>query len=323
MPEMLNENQMNELDRILAEEDAQRAADEEAQKAAEPEEQTATDTGEANVPTEAEAQAAQEANQQQIDAANAQQAMDEGAAQQAIEEGAQQAAEETQAALPDGINSIEELASKYEELMQREQTRAQDMQALRDMNASLVSIAEALGYTKDVGSVDLNVDEKLKQTDPEAYARGQIRKEVAEQLKPMLEQQQKNLRGRMIDQAWKSFAQEHEDVQDMMDDIREVIGESPELSDNEDGLSIAYTIARAKRYKPEKELMEDEEFINRAAENQKVRDKVIEKYLREVAKSGEGAPASVGNGGRPTPTGKKRPMSMAEAKKGFLKMLGE
>ena len=107
-----------------------------------------------------------------------------------------------------------------------------------------------------------------------------------------------------------------------MDDIRRVIGESPELSDSEDGLSVAYTMARAGRYRPEKEMLEDDGFIARAAEHPKIRDKVIEKYLNEVARGGQDAPASVGGGGMATPAAKKKPRSMEEAKKGFLKMLG-
>lgn len=303
MPEMLNEEQLGELDKILAEEAAAAQSQGEA-----------TD---AEALAEAETEAPAEGAEEEAATLSAE---DAAAAQEA---GAQEAAQQTAAALPEGIGSIEELAAKYEELTRDRDTRAQDMQALRDLNAQLVSIAEALGYTRDVGSVDLNVDERLKESDPDAYARGQIRKEVADQLKPMLEAQQKNLRGRMIDQAWKSFAQEHADVGDLMDDIRAVLGETPELSDHEDGLSVAYTMAKARKYRPEKELLEDDDFVERAAENPKIKDRVIEKYLREVAKSGEGAPASVGGGGRPTPTAKKKPMTMAEAKKGFLKLLGE
>lgn len=226
--------------------------------------------------------------------------------------------------LPAGFESVEQLIGAYTEMAAREQQRGNDMATLRDLNAQLVSIAEALGYGQELGSVDLSVDESLMRSNPAEYTRQSVRKEIAEQLKPMLEQQQANLRGRMLDQAWRTFAAEHGDVSEMMDDIKEYLSEHKDLYDSEDGLGVAYHMARSKKYRPEKALMEDEDFLGRAAANPKVREKVIADYLKELARSGEGAPASVGGGGSAVPTDrKKQPTSMRDVHKLARKLFGE
>lgn len=226
------------------------------------------------------------------------------------------------ALLPDGFESVEQLTAAYNALMEQDRRRGDEMQAYREMNEQLAAIAEALGYTKDIGSVDLDGYEQLRESNPEEYARGQMRREIADQLKPMLEQQQKHLKGRMIDQAWKAFAGEHEDVAELMDEIRAEIEASPMLADSENGLEAAYHIARSKRYKPEKALFEEDAFIARAAENPKIREKVIADYLKKVSKDGEGAPASVGGSGSAVATGRKKISSMEEARRGLDKLLG-
>jgi hypothetical protein len=213
------------------------------------------------------------------------------------------AAQPAAPALPEGVESVEQLIQLYNEM----RAQGDEMATLRELNEQLVAIAEALGYGQDVESVPLPTDE--------------IDQKLHAKLKPMLEMQQKTLRGRMIDQGWRRFFAENTEAREMMDDIKEVLKESPELSDDERGAEIAYTMARAKRYKPEKALFEDKEFIDRAAANEKVKEKVIAEYLKRVAKSGEGAPMSVGTGGSAVPVGKKK-YSMEDAHKAMRGMLG-
>lgn len=301
---MLNEEQLGQLEGMLAEEDAANPApvEEEPMPGSEEEANEAALANETvSGMSEGDAQAADAETQ----------ALAEAAAAQAAPQ------------LPEGIESVDQLIQLYNQMRERDAGRGDDMAALREMNSQLVSIAEALGYGKDLEGVDLMVDESMKDTDPEGYARSQIRQEVANQLKPMLERQQANLRGRLVDKAWKDFAGTHEDVNDLMEDIRKVIGESPELSDNEDGLEVAYHLARSGKYRPEKALFEDADFVERAAKNDKIREKVIEEYLKEVARGGDGAPRSVGDGGTATPTGRKKtPMTLEEAGQKFREMLG-
>ena len=224
-------------------------------------------------------------------------------------------------ALPDGFADVNQLIAAYNELKTRGEQQGDEMGALREMTGQLVAIAEALGYGQDMQGIDLNVDESLAESNPKAYADQRIRREIADQLKPMLEAQQRNLRGRMIDMSWKAFAKDHEDVSDMMDDIRAALDENKSLYDSENGMEAAYHLARSRRYKPEKLMLEDEAFIDRAAKNEKIRAKVIEDYLKEIGKSGEGAPASVGGGGKAVPA-KKKQISMEEAHQGLRRMLG-
>ena len=304
MPNMLNEQDMAKLSEIL-EQDAANPAPEEEQPEMEETEISPDEAEEANENTEA---------------------LGEGDGEATDEEALPDptAGEETQApadyTLPEGIGSVEQLIGAYEALREQERTRGDEMRAYREMNEQLVAIAEALGYGKDIESVDLNVDERLRESDPEAYAQGQMRREIANQLKPMLDQQQKHLKARLIDQAWKSFASEHADMNELMDDIRAEIEASPMLADSENGLEAAYHMVRSKRYTPEKAMMEDDAFVARAAENPKIRERVIEEYLKSVSR-GDEAPASVGSGGSAVPAGRKPINTLEEANKAFRKML--
>lgn len=281
----LNEEQMRELEALMEESDA--ANPEPTEDAPEMEEAVPTD----------EADAANEAAD----------ALGEGdgaaADAPAVPDPNAGAAQPAAPALPEGVESVEQLIQLYNEM----RAQGDEMATLRELNEQLVAVAEALGYGQDVESVPLPTDE----LDQKLHAK----------LKPMLEMQQKTLRGRMIDQGWRKFFVDNAEAREMMDDIKEVLKESPELSDDERGAEIAYTMARAKRYRPEKALFEDKEFIDRAAANEKVKEKVIAEYLKSVARSGEGAPMSVGTGGNVVPVGKKK-YSMDDAHKAMRSMLG-
>ena len=210
--------------------------------------------------------------------------------------------------LPDGFTDVNQLIAAYGTL----KAQNAEIEGLRDLNSQLVAIAEALGYTKDIGSVPLEFDEN----DPRA--------EVHKLLGPMIEQQQKNIRQRMIDSEWKRYAGEHRDIEDLMEDIGAIMKEDPGLSDSERGLEIAHQLAMAKRYRPEKALFEDEAFIEKAAGNKRIQDRVIEEYLKKVAKGGEEAAVSVGGGGNIASSGKKKqPATLQDAKRGLLRLLGE
>lgn len=227
----------------------------------------------------------------------------------------QAAAEAAQAAampqLPDGMQSVEQLIGAYNLL----KTTQGDVQAYRDMTAQLVTIAEALGYGKDAESVDLSVDEN----DPDSRTRAEVHKVLG----PLIEQQNAQMRQKLIDAEWKRYAGEHGDLQDMMDDIREIIGQDPAMADDEHGLERAHTMAKARRYRPESALMEDEAFIEKAANNPKIRDKVIEGYLKQVAKGGEDAVQGISSGGSTASSGRKKaPKTMEEAKAGLIRLLG-
>ena len=217
-------------------------------------------------------------------------------------------------ALPEGMQNVEQLIQAYNALKAQTDQSGNDMQMLRDMNQQLVSIAEAIGYGKELNGIDLTVDEKLKEKNPEAYMKSQVKAEIATQLKPLLEQQQKNLRGRLIDKAWRDFSASHEDLKDMMDDVKAIMDETKDLYNSEDGLEVAYHLARSRRYAPESKLLESDDFIAKAAKIPKIKEKVIEEYLRQVSKDGENAPVTVGGGGKAIPASlKSEPRTMDEA----------
>lgn len=227
--------------------------------------------------------------------------------------GAVPAAAPAAPALPEGIESMEQLVQEFQTLRTQANQRGEEMAALREMNEQLMSIAQVLGYSRDIESVDLSV----KDGDEDSKLRAMI----SDQFKPLIEQQQRNLRNRAIDMSWKQFGADNPDVNDFMDDIKGILKESPALYDDENGLAVAYHMARSGRYKPETALFEDDMFIEKAAQNEKIKNKVIEEYLKNVRKSGENAPASVGKGGSSVPTGRKKTDSMKDAHKAMFKML--
>jgi hypothetical protein len=225
-----------------------------------------------------------------------------------------QASAEAQPAvqLPDGLQSVEQLIQAYNTL----KAGSGDVAALRDMNAQLVSIAEALGYGQDMNSVDLSA---LDESTPEGAARA----EAHRIFQPLLEQQQKHVRQQLIDRANARFRQEHTDAEEMMDEIRAIMEGDEGLMGSESGMEAAYHLARSKRYRPESAMLEDEAFIQRAAQNPKIQERVIEDYLKQVAKGGEGAVKGISSAGSTASSGKKKaPMTMAEANRAARKLFG-
>lgn len=113
------------------------------------------------------------------------------------------------------------------------------------------------------------------------------------------------------------------DLTDMMPEITAFIQEHPELAVTNDGLRRAYDGVRSKNYRSEKQLLEDDKFIERMASNEKIKDAVIKEYLSTAARNGEGVPTSISGGGNVPLTGKKQaPSSMEQAKRGLAQMLG-
>ena len=302
---ILNEEQMKELNALLEADEAETVPPDDAPEMEEAEEADEVDTLNENVEELSEGDG---------------EAEDEEATPNP-EAGANPQAPAVQ--LPEGIADVNQLIARYNEAIARENQRGEQMRELRELNGQLVAIAEAIGYSKDIGSVDLSVDESLMQSDPKAYIQQRTRREVADQLRPMIEAQQRNLRGKLIDDAWRGFTKDHEDIGGMMDDIKAVMSENPELYDSEKGLEAAYHLARSRKYMPENQMMENEDFISRAAANPKVKEKVIADYLKEVARGGEAAPVTVGGGGKAAAIGRKgAPKTIDEASKGLRKMMG-
>lgn len=296
--EMLNAEQMAELSALIDEADAANPEP--------PEEDVEMEEAQEADEVDAANEAVEELGEVEAEAAEA----------EAEAEAAAPPAEQTEAPaapmLPDGFETVEQLVQAYGDLKAQADSRGEEMNTLREMNDQLVAIAQVLGYSKDIDSVDLSA--------VEGDANSEMRAMISEQFKPLIEMQQKNLHSKLIDQSWKKFSAENSDVADLMDDIKEVLKESPELSDDENGLAVAYHMARSKRYKPSKALFEDDAFVDSAAQNEKVKEKVIAEYLKEIGKTNKKAPASVGKGGSSVPAPQKKRSSMKEAHKAASKL---
>ena len=92
---------------------------------------------------------------------------------------------------------------------------------------------------------------------------------------------------------------------------------------DEEGLQRAYDAVRSGKYRSERDMMADPEFVKRAAADEGIKKRVIEEYLQSVARNGDAAPQGITEGGSVPLTGKKTGAhSMAQAKQKLESMLG-
>lgn len=200
-----------------------------------------------------------------------------------------------------GAKSVEDLANQLKEAMG--QTKQ-----YREMLSQLLAYQQALDNKAEVEPDDpLNT----------------VKKAVREEMGPIYEKLQREAQNKIVQEAWGKDARNMPDLTDMMPEITAFIQEHPELAVANDGLRRAYDGVRSKNYRSEKQLLEDDKFIERMASNEKIKDAVIKEYLSTAARNGEGVPTSISGGGNVPLTGKKQaPSSMEQAKRGLAQMLG-
>lgn len=200
-----------------------------------------------------------------------------------------------------GAKSVEDLANQLKESIG--QTKQ-----YREMLSQLLAYQQALD-----NKAEIEPDDPLNT----------VKKAVREEMAPIYEKLQREARNKLVQEAWGKDARNMPDLTDMMPEITAFIQEHPELSVANDGLRRAYDGVRSKNYRSEKQLLEDGEFIERMASNEKIKDAVIKEYLMNAARNGEGVPTSISGGGNVPLTGKKQaPGSMDQAKRGLAQMLG-
>lgn len=209
--------------------------------------------------------------------------------------------EESQAYAQLGFQSVEELVEAYRNLSQQHEMSIQQL-------GQLVALQSAI--------------ENESELNPNApdYA---IKKAIRDEMAPLFERMRDDARNKLVQDAWGKSAREMPDLEEFMPDIAAFLKEQPELAVREEGLRRAYDSVRSKKYKSERTLMEDPDFIARAANNEKIKKAVLEAHLGEIARNGDSLPASIDEGGGTPLTGKKKsPSSMDQAKAGLLAMLG-
>lgn len=200
-----------------------------------------------------------------------------------------------------GVSSIEELATRYKE-------RESKATEYKDMLAQLLAYQQALDN-----------EEQLDNTDP----LDSVKKAVREEIKPLYEKLQADARNKVVQEAWNKDAKEMPDIADVMPEIAQFISEHPDLAVSDDGLRRAYDSVRSKKYKTEAQMLEDDEFVKRMANNEKIKEAVLQAHLSEIARNGDNVPNSIGAGGNVPLTGQKQaPDSMSKAKQGLAQMLG-
>lgn len=200
-----------------------------------------------------------------------------------------------------GFSSVDELAQAY-------QAASQQSEQYKHTLAQLVAFEQAQQTQDDL--------------DPNApdYA---VKKAIREEMAPLTEKMREDARNRLVQDAWGQSASEMPGLEELMPDIAEYMKGAPQLAVSEDGLRRAYDGVRSRKYRSETELMDDPEFVKRAAGSEKIKQAVLEAHLGEIARSGDALPATIGEGGGTPLTGKKQPPTAFEqAKTGLLKMLG-
>lgn len=248
-------------------------------------------------------EAQQEAAQQGM--AMAQAAAEAGAMPGADASGQQAPAPEVDASAQTlaklGFASVDELAQAFE-------AASQGASQYKGMLAQLLAFQQA----------EQNEDD-LDQTAPD-YA---IRKAIRDEMAPVHERLREDARNQMIQDAWGRSALDLPGISDEMPDIKAFLEANPHLATSEDGLRRAYEGVRSKKYRSEKEMLDDPEFIKRFASDERIKKAVLESHLGEIARLGDALPATIGDGGGTPLTGKRRaPTEREQARAGLLKMLG-
>ena len=200
-----------------------------------------------------------------------------------------------------GAASVEELAGMLDEA-------SKQSNGYKEMLSQMLAFQQALDNQGEIEPDDpLNT----------------VKKAVREEMAPIYEKMQRDAQNKLVQEAWGKDAKNMPGITDMMPEITAFIQEHPELAIANDGLARAYHTVRSNKYKPESEMLEDKDFIERMASNDKIKDAVIKEYLASAARNGEGVPTSIGGGGNVPLTGAKQPPnSMEQAKSALLQRLG-
>lgn len=200
-----------------------------------------------------------------------------------------------------GVQSVEEMAERFKEATSKNSE-------LKGMLSQLLAFQQAL--------------DNESQTEPEDPMNS-IKKAVREEMAPVYEKLQQEARNKIVQEAWGEAAKGMPDIADVMPEITAYMTEHPELAVDNDGLRRAYDSVRSAKYRTEDQMFSDDEFVKRAAANEKVKDAVLKEHLSAIARIGGDVPASIGNGGGVPLTGQKpAPNSMDQAKAGLGRMLG-
>ena len=201
-----------------------------------------------------------------------------------------------------GVSSVEELVERYKE-------RDAKATEFKDMLAQLLAYQQSLDNTEELDNT----------SDP----MNSVKRAVREEMKPLYDKLQAETRNKLVQEAWSRDAELLPDIADVMPEITEFIAAHPDLAVENDGLRRAYEGVRSKKYTTEAQMLADDDFVKRMASNEKIKNAVLEAHLGELARNGEGVPASIGKGGETPLTGQKQaPSSMQQAKSGLAKMLG-
>ena len=201
-----------------------------------------------------------------------------------------------------GFGSVEELANAY-----REAARSQS--EMREMLTQITALQQAAGN-----------EEQLDPNNPEDRVKLVVRGEI----QPLLEKQKADARNKMVQEKWNaSPAAKAADLSELMPEIQAYLSANPRLAVDEEGLQRAYDAVRSGKYRSERDMMADPEFVKRAAADEGVKKRVIEEYLQSVARNGDVAPQGITEGGSVPLTGKKTGShSMAQARQKLESMLG-
>lgn len=200
-----------------------------------------------------------------------------------------------------GFSSVAELAEAFK-------TATSQSGQYKEMLSQMLAMQQALDN-----------EAELDPNDPLNTVKQAVREEMA----PLYDKMKRDAQNKLVQEAWGKDAVNLPGVTDMMPEITAFIQEHPELAIANDGLRRAYEGVRSKNYRTEAQMLADDEFIGRMANNDKIKEAVIKEYLAETARNGDNVPASIGGGGNVPLTGKKQPPnSMEQAKSGLAKMLG-
>lgn len=240
-----------------------------------------------------------------------------------LNEGGEISEEQAREAVNEGMRMAQADQEEAGERQLLKENGFEDVQALLDaygrVSTAVTELREMLNQLLDMEQAAGNA-ERLT---PRLSKRAARWRDEAE-MEPARRQTRQAARNRLIQRDWQDSAAQMEDLERLLPEIAEYIMRNPRYAEESDGLRRAYDAVRSARYRDEDALLEDPEFVERMAGNERVRTAVLKAHLEQIMRGGD-VPQFIGEGaerGKTPVTGRKPISSMEQAHGRLAALLG-
>lgn len=221
------------------------------------------------------------------------------------------------------FKTVDDLASAYKNLETFNTQTRQELAQLRQMaqmnNQVPAQPQQAQPTVEDIAQLNEKFLEQFYDNPLEAI------KEVA---KVMVEPIQQRIQAEEIQKQWtekaRNFSQEHPDLFDHSQEIAQFFAENPELQMKPNALDIAYNAVKGAKAQPVDPMayLSDPNFIAKAAQNEQVRNAVLQAHMQSIKNNPAPSLISAQQGGQQIATPENSPKTLKEGTSQFLKAFG-